>query len=257
MVQPGALASLALCCALASAPASDASGEPDPVAQAQLLFQTGQAKYDTHDFLGAIEAFTAAYAVAESIPDPQRRDLALARLRYNLARAHVYAYDIDRQGEHLELARRLIADYRADERALGSDPDTDTDVQQLEQDLAQRERAQVTADHPTTNPARQQNQRRVGITMLALAAPCAGLAVAAGLIGAQANDAFTSVTTQDARSAAQQRGRVSNVLFGVGVGLAVVSAATGATLLGVSMRTRRTELALHATPTGLVFAGEF
>jgi hypothetical protein len=262
----------------------------DAVMQAQQLFDAGQAKYETHDYLGAIEAFTDAYLRAAEIPDPTRRDFALARLRYNLARAHVFAYDIDANAEHLGLAHRLIADYRANERAIGSDPDTDTDVKQLEDDLAQRERAlqraaaQANEPSPTIdnqpvereasphggrrpstggfhgredNPARGRTQRRAGVAMLALAVPFAGLAVAGGVMGAQADDAFTSVTTQDARTAARQRGRVGNVLFGVGVGLAVVSAASGAIAFGVSMRTKRTDLSLHATPTGLVFSGEF
>jgi hypothetical protein len=272
VLELGTLTSFAVCCVLASAPASDASDasdaseESEPVAVAQQLFHVGQAKYETHDYLGAIEAFTAAYALTEEMVDPERRDLALARLRYNLARAHVYAYDIDAKPEHLGLARRLIADYRANERAVGSDPDTDTDVQQLEDDLAKRERAHEQADGQPdelagSNPERARAKKRAGITLLALAGPFAGLAVAGGLMGAQANGAFTSVTTEAARTAALQRGQIGNVLLGVGAGLAIVSAATGATLLGLSLRTggrtNQTELSLNASPTGLVFAGKF
>ncbi|KIG18725.1 hypothetical protein DB30_07740 [Enhygromyxa salina] len=257
-----------MCSALASAPAVVEGPKSDPVADAQKLFHTGQTKYETHDYPGAIEAFTGAYTIAEEIEDANRRDLALARLRYNLARAHVYAYDVDAKSEHLELASRLIADYRANERAVGKDPDTDTDVKKLEDDLARRERAlerivaraQTPAPPPNTNvdnPAQARTQKRAGITLVALAAPFAGLAVAGGLMGAQANNAFVNVTTQDARMAAQSRGRTGNILFGVGVGLAVASAASGATLIGLSFKSRRADLALEATPTALVFSGEF
>ncbi|PRQ01185.1 hypothetical protein [Enhygromyxa salina] len=264
MIVRGTLFSIVLCSAPASAPAPVEDPDSVMISAAQQLFLDGQTRYETHDYLGAIEAFTGAYAVAEEIGDPIRRDRALARLRYNLARAHVYAYDVDAAHEHLELARRLMADYRADERAIGKDPDTDTDVKQLEDDLVQREAAHQRAvahlQGPPPDPIntrRGQTQRRAGISMIALAAPFAGLAVAGGLMGAQANRAFTSVTTEDARTAAQQRGRTGNVLFGVGVGLAVISAASGATLIGLSAKTRRAELSLSATPTGLVLAGEF
>src|SRR5690349_10620400 len=125
------LSALALCFALMSAPAADPAAPAEASDEARELFQAGQAKYETHDYDGAIEAFTAAFAKAEQIDDDELRDEALARLGFNLARAHVSAYDIDKDPEHLSLARRLIADYRGHERALGRDPDTDTDLQRL------------------------------------------------------------------------------------------------------------------------------
>jgi hypothetical protein len=76
------LSALAICIALMSAPVDPAADE------ARVLFEDGQAKYQTHDYSGAIEAFTAAYAEAERIEDAGLRDEALARLAFNLARAH-------------------------------------------------------------------------------------------------------------------------------------------------------------------------
>lgn len=240
---------LALCFALVTTP-----GDPD--VEARALFEAGQAKYDTHDYSGAIEAFTAAYARAEQIEDATVRDEALARLGFNLARAHVSAYDIDHDDEHLVLARRLLADFRGYERGLGRDPDRDTDVQRLEAELAERERQRDEAVVPELGE-REPKRRRAGISMLVLAAPFGGVAVAGAIMGAQAKREFESVTTGDARRDAQTRGRTGDVLLGVGIGLAALSVATGATLLGVSAKSKRGQVTARATFGGLVIEGAF
>lgn len=243
------LSALALCFALLTAP-----GDPD--AEARALFEDGQAKYDTHDYDGAIEAFTSAYARAEQIEDGTVRDEALARLGFNLARAHVSAYDIDHDDEHLVLARRLLADFRGHERELGRDPDTDTDVQRLEAELAERERQRDEAAAPELGE-RERKQRRAGISFMGLAGTFGLVAVAGAIMGGQAKAEFESVTTGDARRDAQALGRTGDVLLGVGIGLAVLSAATGATLLGLSAKSKRGQVTARATLGGLVIEGAF
>jgi hypothetical protein len=247
------LSALAVCLTLVTAPGDP---EPGPDTEARELFEQGQAKYDTHDYDGAIEAFTAAYARAEQIEDSTVRDEAVARLGFNLARAHVSAYDIDHDDEHLVLARRLLADFRGHERELGRDPDNDTDVQRLEGELAERERQRNEAVAPELGK-RDRKRRSAGISMLVLAAPFGGIAVAGAIMGAQAKSAFETVTTGDARRDAQARGRTGDVLLGVGIGLAVLSAATGATLLGMSAKTKRGQVTARATFGGLVIEGAF
>jgi hypothetical protein len=251
------LSALALFVTLASAPA-------DPDVEARELFQDGQAKYDTHDYDGAIEAFTAAFARAEQIEDAEVRDEALARLGFNLARAHVSAYDIDHDDEHLALARRLLADYRGYERGLGRDPDSDTDVQRLETELAKRERARdeaaTNSTSSTSSPEvikRDRTRRNAGISLLVLAAPFGGITVAGAIMGTAAKREFETVNTGDARRDAQSRGRTGDVLFGVGIGLAVLSAATGATLLGISAKSKRAQITTRATFGGFVIEGAF
>lgn len=245
--------------------AQDAEPADDTaVENAQERFHAAQARYDTHDYLGAIEAFTEAYDAALNIPDPGQRDLALSRLRYNLARAHVYAFDIDAEPEHLEIARNLLADYRANERALGRDPDVDTDVTGLEAELAQREREAGIDDRSSGGAQREdsvrprhRSQRIAGISLLSLAAPFAGLGVWGAVQGSRASEAFETVDTGAARLDAQRRGQTGNVLLGVGTGLAAASAITGAVLLGVGLRGERREIALAPTPTGFTIAGRF
>ena len=251
------LSALAVCLALMSEPA-------DAGAEARALFEDGQAKYETHDYDGAIEAFTAAYAKAEQIDDDELREEALARLGFNLARAHVSAYDIDHEDDHLTLARRLIADFRGHERALGRDPDRDTDLQRLESELTERERerdnANANANTNTLSPEaqkRKRKQRNAGISMLVLAVPFGGLAATGAILGSGAKHDFETVTTYAERHDAQSLGRTSDVLFGVGVGLAVVAAATGAALLGVSAKSKRTQVTARATLGGFVLEGKF
>lgn len=258
------LGALAVCLVLGTAPGALA---PGPDAEARALFEQGQARYATHDYDGAIEAFTAAHARAEQIEDATVRDEAIARLGFNLARAHASAYDIDQDAHHLVLARRLLADFRGYERELGRDPDTDTDVQRLEAELSERERQQAererqqAPDQAITAPPEHgkpdRKRRSAGISMLVLAVPFGGVAVAGAIMGAQSKNAFETVTSGDGRRDAQTRGRTGDVLFGVGIGLAVLSAATGATLLGMSAKSRRGQVTARATLGGLVIEGAF
>jgi hypothetical protein len=256
------LGALAVCLVLGTAPGVPT---PGPDAEARELFEQGQARYATHDYDGAIEAFTAAHARAEQIEDATVRDEAVARLGFNLARAHASAYDIDHDADHLVLARRLLADFRGYERELGRDPDTDTDVQRLEAELSERERQQAERERqqapaepaPLERGEPDRKRRSAGISMLVLAVPFAGVAVAGAIMGAQSKSAFETVTSGDARRDAQARGRTGDVLFGVGIGLAVLSAATGATLLGMSAKSKRGQVTARATLGGLVIEGAF
>jgi hypothetical protein len=232
---------------------------PSPEQSAEALFHDGEARYETHDYAGAIEAFTDAYAHAQDIADPGLRDQVLSRLAFNLARAHVAAFDIDGDREHLVLARKLIADYRGHERALGRDPDEDTDVQRLEADLGERERAGDDAGIAASPRAEQVRlrKRNAGISLLVVSVPMAGLAVAGAVVGSEAKQAFESVTTGDARRSAQSRGRTGDLLVGLGVGLAVLSAVSGAALLGVSMKGKHARVQARVHATGFEIVGAF
>lgn len=235
---------------------------PSPEATAEALFRDGEARYETHDYTGAIEAFTAAYAEAQDIADVLLRDEVLSRLAFNLGRAHVDAFDVDGDVQHLVLARKLIADYRGHERALGRDPDDDTDVLRLEADLAERERStgigsDGSGETGTNDAEPSKGKRNAGISLLVLAAPLAGVAIAGGVIGSNAERDFERVTTGSERLDARSRGRTGNVLLGVGVGLAVASAASGVALLGVSMQGKRARVQAKLTGAGFLISGVF
>lgn len=262
------LAPLVLCCAIAFAP------EAAPREDAEALYESGQAKYETHDYAGAIADFTAAYNLALELDDETMRDEVLARLAYNLARAHVSAYDVDADRSHLELARRLLADYRGHERQMGRDPDADTDLKLLEAELLTRERALASGEpdedpdevdepiaRPELEPVRHErpgarSKRRAGVAMLAITPAFAGLAIAGGVMALQARDDFEAATTGGARLDARQSGQLGDTLLGVGIGLAAASAITGVALV-VSGRVRDRQLVLRVRPNGLALEGRF
>lgn len=271
------LASLVLCCAIAFAPGSD------PRVDAEGLYESGQAKYETHDYEGAIADFTAAFNLALELDDETLRDEVLARLAYNLARSHVSAYDVNAQRSHLERARRLLADYRGHERQMGRDPDADTDLKVLEAELLARERALPSAepdvvdepdepDEPIDEPAKvdepaakldapvkdtRRTKRRAGVAMLALAPAFAGMGIAGGVLALQARDDFEGATTGPARLDAQGRGQTGDVLLGVGIGLAAASAIAGVALIIAGRPERARKFALVVRPNGLALEGRF
>src|SRR5690349_15875727 len=90
------LAALATCMSLASAPlvpeVAWAAPAENPNAEAEAMFRKGQAKYETADFNGAIDLWTEAYALVESTPETAS---IKALLLFNLAQAHVKAYELD------------------------------------------------------------------------------------------------------------------------------------------------------------------
>jgi hypothetical protein len=165
----------------------------------------------------------------------------------------------------------LLADYRGHERQMGRDPDADTDIERLEVDLRERERAFELAElspepagveEPKPEPVpdarpRARAQRRAGISLLAITPAFAGLAIAGGVMASQASADFEAVTTGEARLDAQQRGRLGDVLLGVGVGLAAASAITGVALVVVGRPDRARKLALVVRPNALALEGGF
>jgi hypothetical protein len=74
------------------------------------LFRSGQDRFETSDFKGAIEQWTRAY---EALPDGPEHQAIRAMLLANLAQAHVEAYAIDEDPEHLRRADGLFVSYLA------------------------------------------------------------------------------------------------------------------------------------------------
>lgn len=110
------LAAMALAVVIwaASAGASGASpspSEPDgEQADVGALFRRGQDRFETSDFEGAIEQWTRAY---EQLPDGPEHQAIRAMLLANLAQAHVEAYAIGKDPEHLRQADALFVSYLA------------------------------------------------------------------------------------------------------------------------------------------------
>jgi MYXO-CTERM domain-containing protein len=99
----------------ASAGSSGASPQPpsapeDVLAHVGELFRSGQDRFETSDFAGAIEKWTQAY---EELPDGPEHQAIRAMLLANLAQAHVEAHAIDKDLEHLRRADGLFVSYLA------------------------------------------------------------------------------------------------------------------------------------------------
>jgi len=91
--------------------ASPPPSEPDDVmAHVGELFRSGQDRFETSDFKGAIESWGQAY---EDLPDGPEHQAIRAMLLANLAQAHVEAHAMGGELEHLHQADDLFARYLA------------------------------------------------------------------------------------------------------------------------------------------------
>ena len=242
----------------------------DPTARAQQLYREAKTAYDLADYDTAIDLFTESYKLTQTIPDPALRNKALLALQFNLAKAHVEAYSIDRESQHLRVARNLLQKQLATEalaetdRAVAQSLLEDIDAQLAEADAAGTD---PVADDPdtvnTTPPAAGANRPETGPVadgtndgdasarrdrakmsplklggIISLAGAGAGLgALAAGaVIAAGAQNDFEQATTGGDVDAAERRGRTGNLVAIAGGVSAGVLAATGVALLVVDRR---------------------
>ena len=238
------------------------------------LYERGVASYQTHDFDAAIAAFTEAYAMAGELEGSEDRDRIMARLQFNLGRAHVSAYDIDGEIEHLRIARRLVGDYRRAMRAKGEDPDADASVQDIEAQLAEREAAHAAAAAAEAEPraleasepsAKDEAEgpelpavtapasddldvpssrklRVAGLATLGLAAPALGAGIGGTVLARRARLDYANSETAEARAAADARGERANLMQAVGYASGGVLVSAGVAMVVVdAVRVRRGE----------------
>lgn len=186
----------------------------DPRARVGALINEGQALFDTADYVGAINRWTAAYA---GLPDDPHLAAARNLLAYQIAQAHIEAHAMDRQTSHLRKAERLLRQYIA---AL--DPSESEARADAEQRLAAVEvqieatpappapapTAAIRAPAPTPPlPARYPRQR--GALLLSGGI---GLGLGAALLAGTAVAAVTSSRIADERRLARERGASADEL---------------------------------------------
>lgn len=125
---------------LAFAPPQSSDDAEPPAADlsaAKRLFDEGLARYETADYEGAIEVFTLALSElsGQGVDDFAIRGL----LRFNIGRAHVRAYEIDHDVEHLRQAqtilRRLLDEAKLPELEGMLDEQTIADAEQQLRDI--------------------------------------------------------------------------------------------------------------------------
>jgi hypothetical protein len=243
---------------------TEASEPPsDPVAQAQRLFDAGAVKYETADYIGAIELWTEAFGLVPSVPEYAS---VKARLIANIAAAQERAYSVDKQVSHLNQAKILLERYRS---AL---PDIYVDEVEREKELAwvdervskidaelkvvaEREAAaerQAAAERAAAEQAANENDDQPeppppGRGLVIAGSVIAGLGVGGlgvmttGMVLGSQNDDISDLATNDLVTRADRfrMGRLGNTLaIAGGVGGAVLLG-TGVALLVLGLKKNR------------------
>jgi hypothetical protein len=140
-----AIAATVLSAALTIVGVPALAGPPEPVPsvgpgagdaateRARELYGRGRAKYETFDYLGAIELWTDAY---DMLPDGEQYSEIRGKLMFNIAAARLEAYDIDDKVSHLRQAQRLMDIYVA---SLGdADGDEAAEARQWQERIGYR-----------------------------------------------------------------------------------------------------------------------
>ncbi|KIG13076.1 hypothetical protein DB30_00541 [Enhygromyxa salina] len=273
----------------ANDPAAADEAPVDPnLETAETIFRQGQAKYETADYAGAIELWTAAYALVGSSTENAS---IKALLIYNLAQAHLKAFDLDKDKIHLKQALQLLQSFRSNLSLLHEDQEqlaTETTkvearIAEIEGMLADLERPAsepTPVPAPTVEPAQDGGEAdedlRSGTPLIAAGGTVAGLGALLGVVGivgglmaSNAND--ISDLAPDDLSGREDRfasGRAGNTMLIVGSVGAGVLVPTGLALVVVGvLRNKKIDRRSAALPRfvpsvspsggGLAISGRF
>lgn len=135
--------------ATAFAQAPSAAEDPQ-LAEAKALNKQAEIKFQTAEYKEALVLWKRAFAI---LPDGVDTRTIRNALVYNIAEAHIRAYDVSRNQMHLRKAKILLENYREEHSQLyGDDPaaieeraSTDERLAQVEQKLAESEAKGETA----------------------------------------------------------------------------------------------------------------
>jgi len=253
-----------------------ASAEP---MDAGALWRDAQAKLGTADYAGAIVELTTLYELVVHDPDAE----ALRhRVRIALQEAHVGAYGIDDNKDHLRTAIDLL------DRSIAALPETDTT--QREALTTTRDEVQALLDQhvdptpippPTPDPEPQPEVKPEPLEPIVLPPQivqdpnagrpliiAGGVLVGVGLVGnalligglVSANNAVKRFETEpEERPDARQDADRGNLLGTVGGVIGGVFTISGAVLIGLGAKKRGMTLtpAANASTVGVSWAGRF
>ena len=250
---------------------------PSAADQAQVLFKSGVSRYQMSDYQAAIEKFSQAFEFSAEIEDSALRARVLHALQFNLARAHVKSYGIDKKLSHLRTALDLLDKYLADED-LGTDEEARSLAEEARVELEAREaeaRAlaesgaarESGADGPSesspgegleaTDASGDAGGAGVdggaapagrGLTLggyasLGLAGASLGLMIGGMVLASKANAAYVDAGTVNGVDAERTRGELGNVLaISGGIAAAVFTAAgVGMVIMGRKQKARASQ----------------
>ena len=261
------------------------SAEDQAVEQAQQLFDEGAAKFETADYIGAIELWTEAIGLVPQLP--QYAPIK-AKLIANIAAAQERAYLVDKEVSHLNQAKILIERYRSGLEEIYLDELerekelawANARLEKIDAELAavaEREAAErAAAERAAAEAAEAAKPRRPpGQGLMIAGGVIGGLGVGglavmiSGMVIGNKNDDISDLPTNDFDTRADRfrMGRLGNTLaIAGGVGGGVLLGA-GVALLVVGLKKKRAagqETAgvtvvpiFDATQTGLGLAGRF
>ncbi|WP_106092208.1 hypothetical protein [Enhygromyxa salina] len=236
-----------------SAPAEDQAGPDeapvDPnLAKAEALFREGQAKYETADYAGAVDLWTSAYALVDSSTENAS---IKALLIYNLAQAHLKAFDLNKDKIHLKQALQLLQSFQSNLSLLYDDQallDAESskvagridEVEGLLAELEDSEREPAAdpdeAPAATVEPAQDQSpadaNTRSGTPLIAAGGTVIGLGalfgvagIVGGLMASNANDISDlepdDLAGREDRFASGRAGNTMLIVGSVGAGVLV------------------------------------
>jgi hypothetical protein len=227
-----------------AAPAEPVSGDEPAVQQAQKLFDAGAIKFETADYIGAIELWTEAFGLVPSVPEYAA---IKARLIANIAAAQERAYSVDKQVSHLNQAKILIERYRGvlediyldeieREKELAWVNERVAKIDAELKVVAEREAEADRAAAERADRAARAERRPPGQGLVIAGSVVAGLGVAGlgvmvgGMVLGSQNDDISDLPTNDLDTRADRfrMGRLGN-------GLAIAGGVGGAVMLGAGV----------------------
>jgi tetratricopeptide (TPR) repeat protein len=257
------LTSLALSLLLAPSPPDEAAD------QARSLFDEAAIRYQTSDYLAAVETYTEAYRLSFEIKDDELRGRVQAAILFNLARAHFKAYGLDEKPEHLRQVVDLLEKYLDQTADLADQLDAEELLESARGELSYLEAQQSEAQDAPVAPASTTSNEDVrpkkgleaaGYTLLGLGVASGGAAITGVVLAESAREDFAVGPTLADRNRAASLGDTANLLIIAGSASAGALIVTGA-ILAATGRKRR----LRAQPSawlapgsaGLSLGGQF
>jgi tetratricopeptide (TPR) repeat protein len=256
----------------AAEPTAVAEDPDDPLVRARKLYDSGEARFATADYLRAIDDWTEAFKI---VPDSEDAGRIKALLIYNIATARERAYEITGDASHLRQAKVLLEDYARSIPALfGETPAAADERSKLTERLnaitraieaadrkAKRDRTPAaTDDGPDDDVEARKGGRKALIATgaAALVVGVGGLGMMAGglAMGSNAND-LDGLAPDDIEGRRSQfdKGRTGNTLAIAGGVVGGVFTIAGAVLVGVGA-SRKSARGVSFTPSfGRRFAG--
>ena len=236
-----------------SAPST--ADEPTPFKEAQRLFKEARILFGTADYTGALELLIEAYRTASKIADEERRSRILHVLQVNLSQAHVEAWKVDGDLEHLRIAKSLLT------RHLAREEDEESESRRAAELLMERidaslERASAEADEAAATPlsppvegagagdaaprdrGKMSPMKIAGYTALACSGLGLGIMAGGMAIAARAQVDFDTEQTQAEVDGAERRGKTGNLMAIAGGASAGAFAVTGVVLLVLDKKRR-------------------